>query len=203
MMFLTCSSIYKANCYEICSPTNKRQNDDVLYNSVTVNVYDCSNTIIPRNETCTMVKQNIYLPKDKEVDINYNIYGYPVKAKFFGRNLCVANPQIYRDSTDVNRTDNSNIDDCDIDCEDMFTKTDGSGWDDQDGTVWAGYERMTKCDNFGDCVESSSKYLKFVKTTNSAGSHANSINSSQAEFIQMMMLVLCSSFTLLNLAINQ
>ncbi|MEO0688519.1 MAG: hypothetical protein AAFY76_26500, partial [Cyanobacteria bacterium J06649_11] len=55
MMFLTCSSIYKTNCYKICSPTNRRQADDVLYNSVTVNVYDCSNTITPRNETCTMV----------------------------------------------------------------------------------------------------------------------------------------------------
>ena len=69
----------------------------------------------------------------------------------------------------------------------------GSGWDDRDGTVFASYERMMKCRTYEDghgCVTSSSKYLKLVKTTNSNGSHASSINSSKEfSFITLMMLL--------------
>ena len=199
VILLTCSSIiHETNCYKICSPTNyKRQNNSVLHDSITINVYDCTDTIIPHNETCTMVKHNVYLPKDKEVDIDYNIYGYPVVAKFFGRNLCAAFPTIYRDSTDLKTTNNSNIY-CRRKCEDVLIREYpngvGSGFDDRDGTVFAGYERMRKCKTYEDghgCITSSSKYLILVKTTNSNGSHASSINSSKEfSFITLMMLLI-------------
>uniref|UniRef100_A0A7M5V2Y2 Cnidarian restricted protein n=1 Tax=Clytia hemisphaerica TaxID=252671 RepID=A0A7M5V2Y2_9CNID len=154
--------------------------DEILAQSITVNVLNCQNSIIPRKETCDdePIKRNLYLPKGKMVNLNYDIYGYDVQAYFRGRKLCVgwrayhANETTYR---------------CRRDCEDMFEKTDGEGWDDEDGAVWASYERMKKCKDSG-CIGSGSKYLKFVNVTNPPPrNHAYAMKSNTG-FITLLFL---------------
>ena len=57
---------------------------------LTVNVYDCSNTLIPAKEKCTLLRKDWVLEKGKTKDLNFTLYDYETEVKFFGRTQCVA-----------------------------------------------------------------------------------------------------------------
>ena len=179
--------INEINGANSCAIRRRRNDDDKLgpYDSVTVDIYDCTNTIIPRNEKCVKIKQNVYLPKDKLVNINYDIYGYAVEAKFYGLALCVK----YRKFIINGAWGEPNTYSCSSRCAEMFDTESNM---DEDKTVWAGYERTTKCETDGcgsrSCIGSSSKYLKFVNVTNPDTDHPNFIKSNPFLFTIILML---------------
>uniref|UniRef100_A0A7M5V8T4 Uncharacterized protein n=1 Tax=Clytia hemisphaerica TaxID=252671 RepID=A0A7M5V8T4_9CNID len=105
--------------------------------------------------------------------------------KFMGRTLCVENrdynvndtERIYFFDTQEHRSGTQR---CSSTCTDMFETSTGTTRgvpQNENGVLWAGYERIKKCGDDGGCVWADSKYLKFVNTKISGTSNLKICNA--------------------------
>ena len=108
--------------------------------AITVNVYHCTNTVIPDEETCYVINWDWTIHSEESLSLDHVINGNSFTASFKNSQFSVGRRTIYGSEWSHKIS-----------------------WSSQDKTLWVNLEFMTKCDANGNYIHKSSEYVKFVR----------------------------------------